>query len=147
MTTDGTKALDTAERLGATCDDVISLDARRIIEERDIGFDGSRGGRWEIILVESAQDRLGTKDENISISGDIACRTQDVGELQPLHAVECSWSQCSRNDRSAWRRSASESTPANGLFWRSSMDASSVPVSTSTTSSTPPSRTFCHCLR
>src|SRR5699024_1966468 len=90
---------------------------------------------------------LGVKDEDFLIPCDSAGRTQDVCELQSLHAAECSWSQCSRNDRSTWRRSASESTPANGLFWRSSRDISSVPVSTSTTSSTPPSRTFCHSSR
>lgn len=95
---------------------VIGLDAIGIIEEREVDLDGCRCCRREIIVLEDAQDGLGTGDQDVSVAGNVARSPQEVGEIFASDMAECSRSQCSRKERSDRRRSMTERTPAKGLF-------------------------------
>lgn len=96
--------------------DVIGLEAIRVIEESNVGLDGRRGCRWKVVLIEGTQNGLRAEDPDVAVTGDVARGAKQLGEVGTSHAAECSRSQCSRKERSAWRRSTSERTPAYGLF-------------------------------
>ena len=57
-----------------------------VCEEGDICLDRTGCFDRQSILIEGREDRLAAYHEDLRISGDLICRSKDVGKFVSLHA-------------------------------------------------------------
>lgn len=114
-----------------------------IAEERDIGLHGCRRLDGQLVFGEAAENRLAADNEHVRIISDPGRGPQDMLKLLSGHAA-CSLRQWLQNAASAAALSSCRSTPANGLFCRSSIAQGAGEVRALNTSSSPASITACH---
>jgi len=65
--------------------DTVSFVPIWIVEKRNVGFDGGGGFRRKLVFIERSQDRLRPEHKDIRIARDRARRTEQMGELLPVH--------------------------------------------------------------